>query len=313
VAQQIDVPQTIQHHDYEYQFLGIDAEQGHNHYYRFTPEYAEILLTSEDQDGQLREDDRIRGFHGDPENVVREYQYNHPWEVEVDEITGHDYRSLTDPVHNPDLNKPLEGAVHLDDERYTLPLRSEIGTVAQILENETEDNNDILVDDRPYCIELTPFNALEKYQLTSQLRGSNKITGTEILEEIKILDRGSEEIYDTFHVDGLAEKYFTGELATVRGIDSSLAESLIDEYTNLRTVSWATTSDVEHMENTWDIDCHELFKQLGETGIYRNENSAEAGVLHLPDRVKEEHDIMEDERDIEEQEDETEQVGLSDF
>lgn len=312
MAQQIDVPQTIQHHDHEYQFLGTDAEQGHRQYYRYTPEYAEILLTSEDQDGQLREDDRIRGFHGDPENVVREYQYSHPWKVEVDEITSHDYRSLTDPVHNPDLNKPLEGAVHLDDERYTLPLRSEIGTVAQILENETKDNQDIFVDDRPYCIELTPVDALEKYQFTSQLRGSNKITGTEILDEVKILDRGSEEVYNTFQVDGLAEEYFTEELATVQGINSSLAEQLIDEYTNLRTVSWAITSDVEHMENTWDIDCHKLFKQLGETGVYRNEHSPDAGVLQMPERVKEEHDLLENNEETEE-DDGTEQVGLNDF
>jgi hypothetical protein len=309
VAQQIDVPQTIQHHDHEYRFLGTDAEQGHNHYYRYTPEYAEILLLSHDQEEQLQEDDRIRGFHGDPENVVREYQYNHPWEVEVEEITGHDYRSIPDPNYREDLNEVLGGSLILDD--YVLPFRASLGTTADILEQGTEDNQDIFVDDRPYCIELTPSNALEKYQFTSELRGNNEITGTKIIDEIKILDRGSEEVYNTFQVDELAEEYFTEELATVQGINSSLAESLIDEYTNLRTVSWASTSDVEHMENTWDIDCHKLFKQLGETGVYRNEHSLDAGVLQMPERVKEEHDLLENNEG--EEDDDTEQIGLNDF
>lgn len=148
--------------------------------------------------------------------------------------------------------------------------------------------------------------------MTPELRGSNEVTGTKILDEVHILDRGSEEVYDTFQVDELAEQYFVEELTGVDGIDSSLADLLIDEYTNLRTVSWATTSDVEHMENTWDIDCHQLFKDLGEAEVYRNEHSADAGVLQMPERVKEEHGLTDGDEESVANED-TEQVGLSDF
>jgi len=192
-----------------------------------------------------------------------------------------------------------------------IPFRAPFDTAADILEQETEDIDDIFVDYRPDFLELTPSDALEKYQLTPELRGTNEITGTKILDEIKVLDRGSEEVYSTFQVDDLAENYFTEELTGVDGIDSSLAELLIDEYTNLRTVSWATTSDVEHMENTWDIDCHQFFKDLGEAEVYRNENSPDAGVLQMPERVKEEHGLLED--DEPQEEDDTEQVGLGDF
>lgn len=43
--------------------------------------------------------------------------------------------------------------------------------------------------------------------------------------------------------------------------------------------------------------------------MYRNEQSPDAGVLHLPERKQEE---LEDEEDTEE-EDDSEQVGLTDF
>jgi hypothetical protein len=198
----------------------------------------------------------------------------------------------------------------LDD--YVIPFRAPLSTTADILEQETQDNDDTYIDYRPDFLELTPADSLEKYQLTHELRGSNQVTGTEIIDEIHVLDRGSEEVYETFQVDELAEDYFTEELAQVEQIDSSLAELLIDEYTNLRTVSWATTSDVEHLENTWDIDCHQLFKDLGDAGIYRNEQSPDAGVLQMPERVREEHSLPEDDRELE-QEDDTEQVGLTDF
>jgi hypothetical protein len=46
----------------------------------------------------------------------------------------------------------------------------------------------------------------------------------------------------------------------VDGVDKSLAEHLIDDYTNLRTVSWAATSDVKHLENKYDLDAHEFSK-----------------------------------------------------
>jgi hypothetical protein len=311
VESTIELPEIIQHHDHEYHFLGTDAEQEHHHFYRYTPEHAEILLLSHDKEGQLQEDDRIRGFHGDPENTIREYAYQHPWKQEAEEILGHDYRSIPDPDYQEDLNEALGGSLILDT--YVLPFRADFGTATDILEAETEDTQDIFVDYRPRYLELTPENSLEKYQLSPKLRGHNEITGTQIIDEIQILDRGSEEVYTNLQIDELAEQHFIEELTGVDGIDSSLAEQLIDEYTNLRTVSWATTSDVEHMENTWDLDCQELLKELGEVGLYRNEHSPRSGVLQVPERVKEEHDLLEDEELLEEEEDDTEQVGLSDF
>lgn len=197
----------------------------------------------------------------------------------------------------------------MDD--YVIPFRAPLSTTADILEQETRDNDDTYIDYRPDFLELTPADSLEKYQVTHELRGTNQVTGAEIIDEIHVLDRGSEEVYTSFQVDELAEDYFTEELTQVEQIDSSLAELLIDEYTNLRTVSWATTSDVEHLENTWDIDCHQLFKDLGDAVIYRNEQSPDAGVLQMPERVREEHGLDEEEKEKEEEE--SEQVGLSDF
>ncbi|SDW45192.1 hypothetical protein SAMN05443574_103307 [Haloarcula vallismortis] len=169
------------------------------------------------------------------------------------------------------------------------------------------------MDYRPQYLELAPENSLEKYQLTPGLRGSNEITGTKIIDEISILDRGSEEVYDTFHVDELAQDHFIKQLSTVDGVDTELARLLITDdgegYRNLRTVSWATTSDVENLENKYDLDCHELFKNLGDAGVYRNENSPESGALHLPEHKQEE--LEEEEENGEE--DDSEQVGLSDF
>lgn len=86
-----------------------------------------------------------------------------------------------------------------------------------------------------------------------------------------VLDRGSEEVYDSCQVDELAEDHFTEELTQVDGVDESLAELLIEDYTNLRTVSWAATSDVEHLENAYDLDAHDFFNALGDTDVHRNE------------------------------------------
>jgi len=305
------VPETIELHDQMYRFLGQDAEQGSFHFYRYTPEHAEVVLLSKDDEGRFREDDMWRMQHGDPEQTLREYAYQHPWKHQ-EEIQSHNYRSISEPEFQPDLNQSLGGSLLLDDGDYLIPFRSSFGTAASILEQQAEDTDDVFVDYRPQFLELAPADGLEKYQLSPALRGTNKVTGTQIVDEISILDRGSEEVYDTFQVDELAEDYFIEELSTVDGIDSSLAELLIDEYTNLRTVSWATTSDVTHMENTWDLSCRELFKELGEAGVYRNEQSLDAGVLQMPERVKEEHGLT-DEEGEEEEADDTEQVGLSDF
>lgn len=93
------------------------------------------------------------------------------------------------------------------------------------------------------------------------------------------------------------------------GVDKSLAEHLIDDYTNLRTVNWAATSDVKHLENKYDLDAYELFKAFGDADVYRNEQSSEAGKLHFPDH----RDDMETPGEDEEDEDNTVQAGSDDF
>lgn len=99
------------------------------------------------------------------------------------------------------------------------------------------------------------------------------------------------------------------ELSHVDGVDESLAELLIEDYSNLRTVSWAATSDVEHLENMYDLDANDFFKALRDADVYRNENSSEAGKLHIPEH----RDDME-EGDLEEDEgDDTVQAGFDDF
>lgn len=130
------------------------------------------------------------------------------------------------------------------------------------------------------------------------------------MDEIHVLDRGIEEVYDSFQVDELAEYHFLKVLASVDGVDESLAELLIDDYTNLRTVSRAATSDVEHIENTYDLDAHNFFKALGDADVYRNEQSPEAGKLHVPEHRD---DMDQDDLEEDEEEDDTVQAGFDDF
>lgn len=306
------VPDTVEFHDEEYYFLGKDGDQGHLHFYRYTPEHADVLLVSHDDEGNLREDDHWRLVHGDPEQTLREYVYQHPWE-ETREIKSHDYRSLPDPGFRPDLNEGLGGSLLLDD--YVVPFRAPFGTLARILEQESQDRGDIYVDYRPLFLELTPSDALEKYQLSPGLRGNNEITGTRIVDEITILDRGSEEVYTTFHVDDLAQDYFIDALAQVEGLDKDLARQWItgdgEGYKNLRTASWALTSDTAHLTQEYGVDCRELFKEFGEAEVYRNEHSADAGVLHLPERKQDE--LEADEEDEVEEDEDTVQSGLTDY
>ena len=307
-----EIPEQVEVHGHEYDFLGKDDEQGHLHFYRYTPEHAEVILASRDSDRELQEDDRWRLDHGDPKGRLQDYVYQQPWDQQED-IKDHGYRSLSNPEFRPDLNESLGGSLLLDGGEYVIPFRAPFGTAADILEQEAKDTNDVFVDYRPQYLELAPEDALEKYQLSPALRGSNEVTGTRIIDEVSVLDRGSEEVYTTFHVDDLAQDLFIEELSQVDGVDEELARLLItedgDNYRNLRTVSWALTSDTTHLENTYGVDCHELFKEFGEEGIYRNEQSPESGVLQLPDRVKEELEEEEEQG----QEEDTEQVGLSDF
>ncbi|WP_049937211.1 hypothetical protein [Haloplanus natans] len=294
----------------EYQFIGVDAAAGHTHFARYTPEHAEVILASyNSSEDRYVEDDRWRLDHGDPEQALREYTYQRPWKIEG-EIPSHDFHSVTDPEYNPELNEALEGSIQLDDGEYVLPFRAPFNAVADILETEAEDENDVFVDYRPDYLELAPENALEKYQLEPTVRGHNEITGTKILDKIHILDRGSEEVYDSFQVDELAEDHFVEELSRVDGVDESLAELLVDDYSNLRTVSWAATSDVEHLENTYDMDAHRFFKALGDTEIYRNEQSPDAGKLHIPDHRD---DMKQEDLEDVDKEDDSIQAGFDDF
>lgn len=157
---------------------------------------------------------------------------------------------------------------------------------------------------------------MEKYRFEPALRGHNQITGTQILDQISVVDRGSGEVYDTFQVDELAEDHFEQVLATVDGVDESLSELLVDDYSNLRTVSWASTSDVAHLENTYDIDAHEFMKALEMAGIYRNEQSPDSGKLHIPehrDDMERHGNDSERQDSVTEQEDDSVQSGFGDF
>lgn len=116
---------------------------------------------------------------------MREYQYQRPWEIEGG-IPGHDFHSITDPEYEPGLNEALEGSILLDDGDYVVPLRAPFGTVADILEAESEDGKDVSVDYRPDYLELAPAKGMEKYQLEPGLRGHNEVTGTKILDEIHV-------------------------------------------------------------------------------------------------------------------------------
>lgn len=67
-----------------------------------------------------------------------------------------------------------------------------------------------------------------------------------------------------------------------------MADLLVDEYRNLRTLTWATTSDVTYLENMYDLDSHQLRKSLKEHDLHRNRHSDDAGPLMFPERRKDE-------------------------
>jgi len=314
-------PNTIASSGTEYRFLGVDAEQGHHHYYRFTPSHAEVLLLSQDEHGELQEDDRWRLTHSDPKTRLREYQYQQPWK-ETGEIVNHDYRTLPPPEFYPDRNEPLGGSILLDEDRYAIPLRAPFSTVSDILEAETRDSDDVYVDYRPDFLELAPSDATEKYQLVPGLRGGNEVSGTHIIDRVLRLDRGSEQVIDSFEADELARDHFIQCLEDVPLFDRETAEEWIDEYGNLRTASWAISHDTEYVENQWGFDAETLFKQFGDAGVYRKEDSPDAGTLNFPERRASELSEAEQEQYFDEvvepQPDEEEdknddQVGLSDF
>jgi hypothetical protein len=316
-------PETIDTRGAEYRLLGVDEEQGHHHYYRFTPSHAEVLLLSTDEDGDLVEDDRWRLNHSDPKTRLREYQYQHPWK-EIGEIVDHGYRSLTEPRFYPHRNEPLGGSLLLDDERYVLPFRAPVSTAADILEAETKEADDVFIDYRPDFLELAPADATEKYQLVPELRGDNEVSGTRIIDQVLRLDKGSEQVIDSFQLDELARDHFIQCLENIPEFDEETAEVWIDQYGNLRTASWAISHDTEHVENQWGFDPEELFKQFGEADVYRNGDSPEAGTLNFPERRANElteadqeqyfDEVVQPQTDEDVEDTESgDQVGLSDF
>lgn len=259
---------------------------------------------------------------GDPRDAVQRYKYNNPWQL-VEDVARHDFRSLPNPEFRPDLNEGLGGSLGLDEGDYIIPFRAPFSTAAEILEGGAG-KDDVFVDYRPQYLELAPEGALEKYQLAPKLRGDNEVTGTQIIDEVLILDRGSEEVYDSFPVDELAKDFFGEELEGLDIVDRELAGELVEEYSNIRTVSWATTSDVTYLEDEYGMDSSILHDRLHEAGLLRNEHSPDAGVLHFPERRADELPESKQEKyfdtvlkpqsgDEEEREDDTEQVGLTDF
>lgn len=203
-----------------------------------------------------------------------------------------------------------------------MPFRSKLGDAANILKSQSEDDNSVFVDYRPDFVEVALEDSWEKFRVLPKVRGHNEITGSKIIDRIHVLDRGAEQVHEEYQVDELAENHFIEELSQLEMIDESLAEVLVDEYTNLRTVSWAASSDVAHLENTYDVETHELFEQLGEEEVYRNEQSPEAGVLHFPERRAEDlseskqeqyFDEVLEPKEEENPEEDSKQSGLTDY
>lgn len=320
LLEEVEASATFEYDDREFQYLGQDADQGYHQFYRFTPEQAEVLLTSYDSEDQLQVDDELRIFQGHPYDRLNEFAYQRGWE-DLQEFDRPGYHSIDEPEYRPDLNEGLGGTLFIDD--YVLPFRSKFGDAADILKSQSEDDDSVFVDYRPDFVEVAPGGSWEKFRVLPKVRGHNEVTGSKIVDRIHVLDRGAEEVHEEYHVDQLAEDHFIEELSQLEMIDESLAEVLVDEYTNLRTVSWAATSDVAHLENTYDVEPHELFEQLGEEDIYWNEQSPEAGVLHFPERRAEDlseskqemyfGEVLEPKEEDENPEDDSKQSGLSDF
>jgi len=320
LLEEVEAPATIEYDDREFQYLGQDSDPGFHQFYRFTPEQAEVLLTSyNDGEDELQVDDELRIFEGHPYERLNEYAYQQGW-GELQEFDRPGYHSIPEPEFDSDLNEGLGGTLFIGE--YILPFRSEFGDAADILKSQSEDDDSVFVDYRPEFLEVAPESSWEKFRVLPKVRGHNDVTGSRIVDRVHVLDRGSENVHEEYQVDELAEDYFIEELSQLEMVDDSLAELLIDEYQNLRTVSWAATSDVAYLENTYGLEPHELFEQLGEAGIYRNENSPEAGVLHFPERRAEDLSEPKQEKyfgevlepkEEENPEDDSKQSGLTDF
>lgn len=271
-----------------YQFLGVD-EQDVVHFYRVNPGSAELAYFETGEDGLLPHS-RKRIEEGDPVDRLRSYVHNRGWKRHG-EVEDPGFRHLSPPEYRPDLNEGLGGTVFLDDEAYVFPARLESDKVFSVLEEQAEESDDVVVDYRPQYFELHVEDAVEDYRLIPELRGNSEITGTEVVDRIGLVDGDDVEI---FELDDLMQDHFVEQLAGVDGVDEDLAQDLIDEYGNLRTASWAVTSDTEFFEEEFGLNAHEMFKEFGEAGVYRNEQSSESGTLNFPERRADE---LEDEDD----------------
>lgn len=110
-------------------------------------------------------------------------------------------------------------------------------------------------------------------------------------DEVRALayrDEAAEETVAFYEIDDIVTPPLQEQLTALPQVDTSLADLLVDEYRNLRTVTWATTSDVAYLENTYDLDAHQLRESLLEHGLARNEHSDHAGPLMFPERRKDE-------------------------
>lgn len=274
-------PQTYALGGEEYTYLGTDALQSFHHYYRFTPAEAQVVWAAEnDMRDELTFVDSHHLEQGDPRHAVQEYKHDQRWDA-VQDVEHHDFYSVSDPVHNPDLNSELEGSLLLDDGDYVLPLRSRFGDAYDIIQDQAAEADELL-NQRPDYFELAPEDAITKYRFTGFHR-AQPLTSDKILDEVSVVDRGSNEVYDTWHVDDLARDHFRNQLAQIEFVSPHDADEILDTYHNLRTTFWACTSDQWKIEDL-GYDPMELWGEAGEVGIYRNENSPESGPLHMPER-----------------------------
>lgn len=220
-------------------------------------------------------------LEGDPETRLQEYQHYRPWKFR-EEIKSPDYRLLPEPVYSESPNQHFDGTIHLDDGDYMFPFRAPFSTVADILESQTCED-DAFHKEAGEFIDLATQDSLDKYRLVSKRRGP-KTTGRDIIGEIQVVEKGSNNILEEINPDKLAEEHYVELLSEIDGVDLPLADLFIQEYGNLRTVSWALTSDTPYMENTYDVDCHQLLQEFQDADVYRGEHNEKAGTLNFPER-----------------------------
>lgn len=302
----------------EYELLGVD-DTGLLHFYRYTPECVEFVQARKtDEDFDRQNIDRVNALN--PKSKVEEYLYQSGvyWE-EKREVKDHDFRDLPAPEFTASRNQAVGGTVILDD--FQAPMRMDFGSLSEVLSSQQGENS-FFVDYRPQYVELGPHDSLQKYRLNS-VKKHNSSLSDRILDTVEVVDRGTEIELDSWQVDDLAREHFIESLESGTSLDSSISELLIEDYRNLRTVSWATTSDVTELENKFDIDPSSLRDELKESGLLRNEHSNDAGKLHLSEHKAENmrHEaqrfffgqVLVEQEDEAESTEDTDQAAFDDF